>query len=131
MAIVAELRFSAPDLFLGDASRAAPDVAVHVEHQAGVAGLLFSAIGDDLDAFERALADDPTIEGHRLVYAVADAVGVDPLSIEPVYDSVDPDALEALIRGGANDLAVSFDHDGVPVEVYGDGTVRIVAGTVG
>jgi hypothetical protein len=65
-----------------------------------------------------------------LVYAIADAVGVDPLSIEPVYDSVDPDALEALIRSGANDLAISFDHDGVPVEVYGDGTVRIVTGTV-
>lgn len=65
-----------------------------------------------------------------LVYAIADAAGVDPLSIEPVYDSVDPDALEALIRSGANDLSVSFDHDGVPVEVYGDGTVRIVTGTV-
>lgn len=51
MPIVAELRFAAPDLFLGDASRAAPDVAV------------------------------------------------------------------------------PFDHDGVPVEVYGDGTVRIVTGT--
>lgn len=67
MPIVAELRLSAPDLFLGAASRATPDVTVHVVHQAGVAGLLFSAIGEDLDAFERALANDPTIEDHRIV----------------------------------------------------------------
>lgn len=66
-----------------------------------------------------------------LVYAIADAVGVDPLSVRPVYESVDPDALDALIRGDANDLAIAFDHDGVPVEVYGDGTIRVVTGTVG
>lgn len=67
MAIVAELHLSGSGLFLGLASRRAPDVTVTVEHQAGVAGLLFSAGGGNLDAFERALADDPTIVDHRLV----------------------------------------------------------------
>ena len=67
MAIIAELRLSAPGLFLGVASSAAPDVSVRVEHQAGPSEVLFSATGGDLDAFERALADDPTIDSQHPV----------------------------------------------------------------
>ena len=67
MAIVAEISFSAPGLFLAAASRSAPDTTIRVVHQAGVSGLLFSASGGDLDAFESALDDEPTLEDHRLV----------------------------------------------------------------
>ena len=34
-----------------------------------------------------------------VVTAVADAKGVDPLDLDPLYDSVDPDALDSLFRG--------------------------------
>ena len=67
MAIIAERRLSSPGLFLGVASSAASDVFVRVEHQAGPSEVLFSATGGDLDAFEEAPAEDPTIDSHRLV----------------------------------------------------------------
>ena len=74
---------------------------------------------------------EPGRVAEAVVYAVAEAAGAEPLSIEPIYDSVDPDALNALVEHGPDDLVVSFSHHGVPVEVFGDGTVRIVTGTVG
>lgn len=67
MAIIAEIRFSAPETFLGAASRAAPDSTASVEHQAGTAGVLFSAAGGDLESFEQALPGDPTVTDYRYV----------------------------------------------------------------
>ena len=74
---------------------------------------------------------EPSRVAEAVVYAVADAAAADPLSIEPLYESIDPDALSALVRSGSDDLVVSFSHHGVPVDVFGDGTVRVVTGTVG
>lgn len=73
---------------------------------------------------------EPDRVAEAVVYAVAEAADADPLSIEPIYDSVDPDALTALVRSGADDLVVSFSHHGVPIDVYADGTVVAVTGTV-
>ena len=44
-------------------------------------------------------SDDPISQ--QVIEAVADAKGVDPLDLPPLYDSVDPDALDSL-----------FGHDG-------------------
>lgn len=74
---------------------------------------------------------EPDRVSEAVVHAIADAADTDPLSIEPIYESVDPDALDALVRSGPDDLSVSFSHHGVPVDVFGDGTVRVVTGTVG
>lgn len=71
---------------------------------------------------------EPDRVAEAVVYAVAEAAETDPLSIEPIYDSVDPDALDALVRSGSEGLVVSFSHGGVPVDVFADGTVRVVTG---
>ena len=46
----------------------------------------------------------------RVVESVAEAKGVDPLELGPLYDSIDPDALNSLFRG-------SPDGEGAPAEL--------------
>lgn len=64
-----------------------------------------------------------------VVEAVASAEGVDPLDLEvPLYDAVDPDALDALFRSGATvDGRVEFEYHGYEVTVTGDGHVTLDA----
>jgi hypothetical protein len=60
--------------------------------------------------------------------AIAAKRGCDPTELEtPLYDGVDPDALDALLgRDDANhDVYVGFTLDGNGVQVHGDGTVYI------
>lgn len=60
-----------------------------------------------------------------VVDAIADAAGTDPLSIDPIYDAIDPDALEMLFRGTGSEVTLRFDHEGFSVEVDGHGTIRV------
>lgn len=51
---------------------------------------------------------------------VAQYTGVDPVSLPPMYDSLDVDALERLVvenRRTESDLAISFRYAGYTVEV--------------
>lgn len=57
----------------------------------------------------------------RVVEAVADAKDVDPLDLEvPLYEAVDPDALDSLFRA-------SDDLEGVIEFTYYDYQVRVTA----
>lgn len=60
----------------------------------------------------------------RVVEALALATGTDPLEIEPLYRSVDPDALDALFRTGDAGW-VRFTHHGHEVTVHADGHVAV------
>lgn len=66
--------------------------------------------------------------------AVIDALsayyGVDPLSLEPLYEVIDLEALDALFTGddGSPGLTVQFSYNGCEVEVLQDGTVEISKG---
>lgn len=60
--------------------------------------------------------------------AVARAAGVQALELPPLYDAVDPDALERLFAGVAGEtrvgsLCVQFEYAGYVVTVRGDGEV--------
>lgn len=62
--------------------------------------------------------------------AVADVADVDPLAVEPpLYDVVDPDALEALVDhspdGDTFAGQVAFTHAGCRVRVHGDGRIEV------
>lgn len=64
---------------------------------------------------------------------VAVAVDREPTAIEPLYESVDPDALDALVRSNeepsaADTVAVSFDVAGRRVTVHGTGEVVVRTG---
>jgi len=58
----------------------------------------------------------------RVVQAVATTSNADPLELPPLYDAVDPDALDALVTGIA-DGKVTFTYAGYEVTLTSDGAV--------
>lgn len=56
-----------------------------------------------------------------VVEELATAEGVDVFDISPLFESVDPDALEQLFADGAatDHIAVEFSHDGYRVLIDG------------
>lgn len=79
--------------------------------------------GDDETYVYVRKADEPTAES--VVRAVSELTGTDPDAMDPLYDVVDPDALNALCDpdAGAEGASprVSFRFSGCTVVVYGDG----------
>lgn len=74
-------------------------------------------------------ADDWTAS-ERVVSAVADRIGADPAALDPLYEVVDPDALDALfeprrLHPDRSDPRVSFAYCGCDVVVSADGGVRV------
>lgn len=55
--------------------------------------------------------------------AVAAYSGKSPLELDPLYDSIDPDTLDALMRN-ESDICISFDYHGFSVTVAAE-RVRI------
>ena len=64
-----------------------------------------------------------------IVTAVANAKGVDPLDLEPLYPVVDPDALNSMFRQSAgrllSSLELCFSMADYQVVVHGDGEVVV------
>lgn len=78
-------------------------------------------------------ADRPTGAGsapsRAVVEAVAEAADRDPTALEPLYDAIDPDALDALVssrRGSSrSDLRISFTYASFEVTVGPAGAVEV------
>ena len=61
----------------------------------------------------------------HVVEALAATADTDPLDLEPpLYDVIDPEALDRLFRPG-NGCRVTFTYDGHAVDVRADGTVTV------
>lgn len=65
-----------------------------------------------------------------VVQAVAAAKGVDPMQLQPLYDVVDLDALDALFQRTADGApattgSVRFEYAGKTVVVHSDGSVHV------
>lgn len=65
-----------------------------------------------------------------IIETVAIAANAEPTEIEPLYDSVDPDALDALVRLNGRDpkngdVTVAFTFAGHEVRVRSDGVVIV------
>lgn len=64
-----------------------------------------------------------------VITSVAEARGVDPLELEPLYAAIDPDALNKLFQpslGAPNSsLNLQFTFAGCDVEIRGDGEVLV------
>ncbi len=56
----------------------------------------------------------------QIVEAVAQVKDVDPLSLAPLRDSVDTDALDRLFDSQNQGLQVTFEYEGYTVTVQGD-----------
>ncbi|WP_226482068.1 HalOD1 output domain-containing protein [Natrinema amylolyticum] len=66
----------------------------------------------------------------RVVEALADATDTETYELEPLYNVVDPEALDQLFRSDSSAaVSVEFEYDGLLVGVRSDGTVT-VDGTV-
>lgn len=75
--------------------------------------------------------DRPLPASQRVVRAVADEAGTDPMALEPLYTSIDPDCLDRLFAGTSTDVDhrggfVSFRYAGYRVTVTHDGTVHVL-----
>lgn len=80
-----------------------------------------------MGAVETASAESAS---QAVVAAVAAETGADPMTIEPLYGVLDPDALDALFAsdGAATTAApvrVEFTYAGCAVSVTGDGAVDV------
>ena len=67
---------------------------------------------------------------HRVVRAVADELQVDPFDIDPLYDTIDPDALESLFQTGTPSHyadRVEFTIEGCTVGVHGTGKIDVTS----
>lgn len=60
----------------------------------------------------------------QVIYAVANANGVDPTDLDPLYDTIDPDALDSLF-GSGTEGTIAFAYEGHDVAVNGDDTVAV------
>lgn len=81
----------------------------------------------------RTATDEPTTDiCTSIAMRVADEVGVPPEELQPpLYELVDPDALETLLRSDGNrtfDGSVVFDAYGCTITVAGDGRVSVEPG---
>lgn len=64
----------------------------------------------------------------RVIREVADALDVDPMELDPLYETIDPDALNDLFRDrnpSDVDDRVEFLMEGCEVIVYGVGTIDV------
>ena len=64
---------------------------------------------------------------YSLVEEIAEASGVDPMELEPLSETVNIDALAALLSNAkSDDLSVSFTYAGQEVSVAATGEIEIV-----
>lgn len=66
-----------------------------------------------------------------VIEAIAEHEGLDPLDLEqPLYEVVDPDALDSMIGDGEaghglSDITVQFSYNGCTVHASSDGSVEV------
>ena len=73
--------------------------------------------------------DSETDVSETVVMAVAEAAGVDPLDLDPLYTTVNPDALnnvfEPTVGSATPAMELNFSMAGCQVAVHGDGDVVV------
>lgn len=86
----------------------------------------------DASAGPRQVTFDPDSDSvtETVVDAVADLEGVSPTSLDPLYDTIDPDALDSIVRSAVSrpspgEVAVTVRYEGYAVTVHGYGVVEI------
>jgi hypothetical protein len=76
--------------------------------------------------------ESPTELGVSIVHAVEEVVDGDVAEFDPLYDVIDPDALESLFApvvgtAHAGQLEVRFGYQGLELVVSGDGNIAVVS----
>lgn len=66
-----------------------------------------------------------------VIETIAEAADCDPIKLEPLFETIDPDALDRVMRGNGTDphernLTVSFLYNGYEVTVQSKGVVELI-----
>lgn len=69
-------------------------------------------------------SDDPASQ--RVLARVAELENADPVELEPLYDAIDPEALDRIVDS-IEDGSVQFDYHGYTVTVFHDGSVEVTS----
>jgi len=83
------------------------------------------------DASRTRRIEEPERASRRVVEAVAEAEGVDPTDLEPLYGTVDPDALDTLLQprvdaaGDPPVEEVKLRYQGHEVRITASGRVEL------
>lgn len=87
--------------------------------------------GSTFDAETTSEIDQNTTLSEAVVEAVADAEGVEPTDLRPLYDVLDPDALDSLFQprvpGGRSTRGqITFQYHGYEVHIDEEGQVTLL-----
>lgn len=66
-----------------------------------------------------------------VIATLADVMDVDPVELDPLHSTVDPEMLDALVRvrdGMNGDIHVTFTHEDHMITVYSYGVVTVTPG---
>jgi len=70
-------------------------------------------------------ADSSGPTSARVIRCVSVVTGRDPLDLPPLYDVVDPDALDTLVSRDGDACTLSFEFAGAHVRVSGTGDIHV------
>lgn len=62
---------------------------------------------------------------NRILFKIAEREGVDPTDLPILAETIDPDALESLIKSLSDNGSVNFRYYGYDVQVTGDGDIDL------
>lgn len=74
---------------------------------------------------------EKTSASMTVIATLAEAMDADPVELDPLHSTVDPDALNTLVRvrnGTNGDIHVTFTHEGHRITVHSYGVVTITPG---
>lgn len=82
------------------------------------------------ESIHEAAVDSDERASERVIEAVSAVSGESPTSLSPLYDALDPDALDSLVDHARRtdrpaDPRIEFSYEGYDVFVRGDGTVLV------
>lgn len=88
--------------------------------------MTFRTTEGDASRIERGGVSTSEPPSTRIALQLAEATGEPVDELEPLAETVDPEALDALFEAGSQpDAHVTFTHEGYAVTVTGDGDVLI------
>lgn len=79
---------------------------------------------EDRSGHQTTVVQSEKTPSEAVIWAVAETAGVDPLELDSLHESIDPDALDTLIQRDAA-TSVTFEYHGRTVTVRGDGEVVV------
>jgi hypothetical protein len=77
--------------------------------------------GEHHDEYRIRPSESPSL---RTVFSVVDATGRDQDELRPLYEVIDPDALDTLVRDSAGSVRLTFRYEGCEIRID-DERVRV------